>query len=81
MDSDIKREFERLNKKLNDLVAGQKKESWITATWVASLTGWDKHKLDQARKQKIIEFKRSDTGGWLYKLESIPEQFIKKQTA
>jgi len=75
MDQEIKREFERLNKKLNQLVAS-KKETWVTVSWVTDLTGWDREKLRQARESKIIEFKRSETGGWLYKLESIPERFI-----
>jgi hypothetical protein len=81
MDAELKREFERLNKKLNDIATAQRKETWVSAGWVSDLTGWDREKLRQAREQNIVQVKRSSGGGWLYKLESIPEQFIKKQTA
>ena len=81
MDPEIKREFERLNKKLNDLAAQQRKETWVGPGWITDLTGWDREKLRQARNQKIIEYKESPGGGWLYKLESVPQQFIIKQTA
>lgn len=81
MDQATKSEFERLNKKLNALAATVRKETWVTAHWVTDLTGWDREKLRQAREEKIIEFKRANTGGWRYKLESIPEIFIKKQAS
>lgn len=80
MDQEIKREFERLNKKLNQMVAS-KKETWVTVGWITDLTGWDNEKMRQARENNIIEFRRSDTGGWLYKLESLPEIFIKQKQA
>lgn len=80
MDAEIKREFERLNKKLNQMVAS-KKETWVPVGWITDLTGWDNEKMRQARENNIIEFRRSDTGGWLYKLESLPEIFIKRKQA
>lgn len=81
MDKELKQQFELINKKLNALAAGHGKATWVSAGWVTDLTGWDKEKLRQAREQKIVECKRSTGGGWVYKLESIPEQLIKKQTA
>lgn len=81
MDSETKREFERLNKKLNDLAAGQRKATWVGPKWVTSVTLWSREDLRQAREQKIIEFKESPGGGWLYKLESIPDIFIRKQAS
>jgi hypothetical protein len=81
MDNEIKAQFERLNKKLNELLQAQKKETWVGPGWVTDLTHWDCEKLRHARKQNIIEFKRSPGGGYLYKLESIPEQFIKQKQA
>jgi hypothetical protein len=78
MDAELKREFDRLNKKLNEIATVQRKETWVSAGWISDLTGWDREKLRQAREQKIVEVKRSAGGGWLYKLESIPEQFIKQ---
>lgn len=82
MDRELKQQFELINKKLNALAAGQLKATWIPPGWVTDITGWDKEKLRQARDQNIVEFKRSPGGGYLYKLESIPEIFIKqKQSA
>lgn len=81
MDRDIKQQFELINKKLNALAAGQRKETWVSPKWVTDLTQWSAEDLRQARKQGIIEYKESPGGGWLYKIESIPEQFIKKQAS
>lgn len=82
MEPELKAYLDRINKKLNDLAAQARKETWVPAGWVRDLTGWDREKLRQARDQAIVEHKRSPGGGWLYKLESIPEQFlIRKQTA
>lgn len=81
MDRELKQQFERINEKLNALAAGQRKETWVPVNWVTDLTGWDKEKLRQARQNKIIEFKDSPGGGYLYKLESIPEIFIKQKQA
>lgn len=81
MDQDIKREFDRLNKKLNDLLADHRKDTWVSAGFITDITGWNSEKLRQARAQNIIACKRSPGGGWLYKLESVPEQFIIKKQA
>lgn len=81
MDQDIKREFERLYRELKSLKATQGKATWVGPGWVTDLTGWNNEKLRQARDQKIVEYKRSDGGGYLYKLESIPEIFIKQKQA
>lgn len=81
MDRELKQEIERIHKKLNAIAAGQRKETWVAASWVTDLTGWNFRKLDLARRHNLIEFKKDDTGGYLYKLESIPEQFIKQKQA
>lgn len=80
MDRETKEQFERLNKKLNALSVAQRKETWVRVTWVTDLTGWNYKKLELARKHNLIEFKKDDEG-YLYKLESIPEQFILKKQA
>lgn len=83
MDKETKEQFERLHKKLNALatkiLSEEQKETWVGPGWITDLTGWDYEKMRQARDSKIIEFKRSKGGGYLYKLESIPEIFLKKQ--
>lgn len=81
MDQDLKRELSRIQRQLAELTAIKKKETWVSCSWVSMITGWNKEKLRQARNQKIVEYKESETGGYLYKLESIPEQFIKQKQA
>lgn len=81
MDADIKREFDRLHREIKSLKATQDKATWVSVSWILEVTGWTKRKLQTAREQKIIEYKESGSGGYLYKLESIPEQFIKQKQA
>lgn len=81
MDADIKREFDRLHREIKALKEVQDKATWVSPSWVTELTGWKKWKLQMAREQGIIEVKKSEGGGYLYKLESIPEQFIKQKQA
>jgi hypothetical protein len=81
MDQDIKREFERLHREIKALKAIQEKATWVSFSWVLEVTGWTKRKLQAAREQNIIVYKKSTGGGYLYKLESIPELFIKQKHA
>ena len=81
LDPELKRAFEKLHRELKAIAASQKKETWVSPGFVTDLTGWNSEKLRQARVQKIVECKRSAGNGWLYKLESIPEQFIIKKQA
>jgi hypothetical protein len=81
MDADIKREFDRLHREIKSLKATQDKATWVSASWVTELTGWSPRRMQLARQQGIVEYKESNGGGYLYKLESIPEQFIKQKQA
>lgn len=81
MDAEIKREFDRLHRELKALKATQEKATWVPVSWILEATGWTKRKLQAAREQKIVEYKDSPGGGYLYKLESIPELFIKQKQA
>jgi hypothetical protein len=76
--SDIEKKIDRLLREVQSLKKVQDKETWVSCSWVSDITGWNKSKLQMARQQHIIEYKESPGGGYLYKLESIPEQFIKK---
>lgn len=80
MDRDIQREFERLHREIKSLKAAQEKTTWVPAEWVLEITGWTKRRLQTAREQGIVETKRHGQS-YRYKLESIPELFIKKQSA
>jgi hypothetical protein len=81
MEADIKREFERLHREIKALKKVQEKATWVSPGWISDITGWGKEKLRQARQQNIIDYKDSPGGGYLYKLESIPEQFIIKKAS
>lgn len=81
MDADVKREFDRLHRELKSLKQEQGRATWVSCSWVSDVTGWNKGKLQKARQQGIVEFKDSPGGGYLYKLESIPEIFIKQKQA
>ena len=77
MDQDIKREFERLHREIKALKATQDKTTWVPAEWVLEITGWTKRRLQTAREQGIVQTK-PEGRGYRYKLESIPEIFIKQ---
>lgn len=79
MDQELKREFDRLHREIKALKQEQAKATWVSCGWITSITGWDHEKLRQARDQGIVEFKRAKGSGILYKLQSIPEQFIKQK--
>ena len=81
MDQELKREFDRLHREIKSLKQEKEKATWVGPVWITSLTGWNNEKLRQARDQKIVEYKRSEGGGYKYKLESIPDQFIKQKQA
>lgn len=81
IDVEVKKEFNRINEKLTSLIQVSKKQTWASAHWVTKLTGWDGKELDSARKQNIIQFRKNNTGGYDYLLESIPSIFIKKEIA
>lgn len=50
------------------------KATWITAFDLRKITGWDNNKMSKARRLDWVKYKKSDTGGYLYQLESIPQQ-------
>ncbi|MGN6437252.1 MAG: hypothetical protein ACTHMM_11995 [Agriterribacter sp.] len=73
----------KLTTLLSHLLGDQKKEkaTWVTARIITSMTGWTGDRMQQARKYNWIEFKKASTGGYLYKLESLNDNFkIKKTT-
>lgn len=76
MDAETKQQFERLNKKLNQLIEQTKKATWVGPRMIVKLTGWNNEGLRQARQRNIVEHRRAATGGWEYRLESIPETLL-----
>lgn len=53
------------------------KGTWVTARYVTRLTGWNKNEMFLARKNGLIKYKKADTGGYLYLLESLNDRFVK----
>lgn len=80
MEPEFKREFDRLHREIKALMAVQEKATWVPANWILEITGWTPRRLQTAREQKIVEVKEYKSG-YLYKLESIPEIFLKKQAS
>jgi hypothetical protein len=60
-------------------IAFRKTQTWVKASVIMEVTGWDKKDMYKARQQNLIKWKKEN--GFYYLLESIPEIFIKKQTA
>jgi hypothetical protein len=60
-------------------VAFRKTQTWVKSSVIMEVTGWNKKDMYKARQQNLIKWKKEN--GFYYLLESIPEIFIKKQTA
>lgn len=56
--------------------AKTKPNTWVRVQWIIDLTGWNKFKLRDARKQGLIEY-RKEGNEYLYNLESINPIFLK----
>lgn len=58
------------------------KETWISARFLAHLTGWSGEQMRQAREKKYLTYRAmDDQRGWEYLLESLNEKFILKVIA
>jgi hypothetical protein len=78
MEPELKKYLDIINSKLTKLLQVQPKETWVTAQQVRERIGWTAKELDRARKLDQITYKRADSGGYLYKIESVSEQLIKR---
>lgn len=56
----------------------KKEERWVSASWIQELTGWEENKLQLARRQNIVTWRRKGKAGVEYLLSSVPEEFKKK---
>lgn len=75
----ILKKLDRLERLVGMLVKEEIKAQWVKASTVISLTGWDRNRMERARKNGDIEFKKQN-GIW-YNVKSIPPVYLKKQTA
>lgn len=81
MDADIKKYLDRLYNKITSLeqrLVKQEKSTWLTANQLNKQLGIGHRKLEKYRALGQVEFKKSRGGGWLYRLESVPQEFIKQ---
>lgn len=74
----IESRLDRIDKKLNTLLADSRKQQWVKVSFIQDATGWDREKMRQARNQGIVKWeKRKD--GFFYDLNSIPPAFLKQK--
>lgn len=84
---EIIQRLDKIEKKLRQLVEAQPRvrKTWVPASVITELTGWDKEKMRWARVNGLIEFKNqkadreSKQKNYRYHLESLNPIFIKKQ--
>lgn len=73
--------IDRDNKRILALLTGEKKEkTWVKASAITQLTGWNKEKMRRMRVNGIVKFKHDKTGFW-YDPNSIPSIFIRYENA
>lgn len=81
----LTKKVDHLNRLVSDMakqkLKEERRETWVRVGTIRELTPWtDKRKLEKARREGLLKQRRSENG-IEYLLESIPEIFIKKQTA
>jgi hypothetical protein len=67
-----------IQRRLKNIEKGRKdKSTWVGASWITMLTGWNGEKLRQARDAGIIKFRsKGSAKSYEYLVESIPEVMI-----
>lgn len=73
----VMKKFALLLQKIEESEKSVARETWVTAKYITDLTGWNNVEMFRARKEGIITFKKADSGGYRYLLESLSEKFIK----
>ncbi|WP_276483601.1 hypothetical protein [Paraflavitalea pollutisoli] len=66
--------LDRIDKKLNAIMAKQQQEHWVTAFVVYQATGWDFNVLKVMKREGVVKW---DNIKKRYLLESIPKAFLK----
>lgn len=82
---DLKKEFDRLHRKLNLIIENQNavadasaKKTWVKVGVIQKLTGWGKRDLEVARKNGLVKVVRRK-GQIEYLLESLNPMYIKEE--
>lgn len=80
IDAEILKELKNFNRNVEWLKANaNKNKKWVKVGAVIELTGWDFRRLDRARRNNEIEYKKEGRK-FFYNLESISKIHL-KQTA
>jgi len=62
----------------------EQEEKWVPVSFVKAITNWGNRELRRARESKLIEFKKykdsKGRGHIRYNLNSLPPEFIKRQS-
>lgn len=66
----------RMDAKLTTLLNREPKVTWVRASVITELTGWNNEKMRKARENGYVKFKKE--GGYWYNLGSLNQVFIKK---
>jgi hypothetical protein len=76
----LEQQISRLSSQVSEIhqmLHAKSKPRWVKVGAVTELTGWDHKKMQWARRNGIIDSKKT-SDGILYDLNSINENFIKK---
>lgn len=76
----VEQRLDTIEKKIDRLLRERRQNStptWVKVGLITKLTGWDHEGMRKARENGLVRFRKSN-GGFLYHMESIPEQFLKK---
>jgi hypothetical protein len=79
MDAELKRELDRINQKLTTILQAfnkPKQPSWVRASVITRLTGWNNEGMRKARDYGYIRYKEED--GFWYDLDSLHPLHLKK---
>lgn len=75
-----KRWNDKLNSLLDILSIKHEKGTWMTANQLNKSFGITHRDLFNLRRHNQVEIRSTGKKSWMYKLESIPEPYFKKQT-
>ena len=75
-------QLEKRIARLEKAIGAGKVETWVKASHIMRLTGWDRHAMQRARETGLVKYKLSHKGknGYFYLLESVNEKFHVGQT-
>jgi hypothetical protein len=71
--TEVLSEVKKLRKEVKSLTTLKEKETWVKASIITDLTGWDNQGMRRAREHGYVKYKDDKVKGRVYLLESINE--------